>query len=132
MVKRGTRKGQGLTLSFLTYGEMNKLDSVKRVKRILDTVIKNRIVILQGRLGVEEEASLIQSTMILVGWIKNFKGIEIEVITPSAQESFLDKMRSGVAKALVGQRDILTIIGPAAIVKKIKKDPSKIDLMLKR
>ena len=44
----------------------------------------------------------------------------------------MNKMKSGIAKALIGQRDVLTIIGPAAMVQKIKKDPSKIDLMLKK
>ena len=127
----GKRKGN-LVLSFITYSEIEKLDSVKRVKKILDMVLKNSIVILQGRLDPDEETSLIQSTMALVGRIKKFKGVELAVITPTKQEGFLDKMKSGVAKALIGQRDVLTIIGPAAIVKKIKKDPSKIDLMLSR
>ena len=129
MAKKGK---SNLTLSFITYGEIAKLDSVKRVKKILDIVLKNRIVILQGRLKPDEEASLIQSTMALVGRVKNFKGVELEVITPTKQDSFLDKMRSGVAKALIGQRDVLTIVGPASIIKKIKKDPSKIDLMLSK
>jgi len=126
------KKRGNLTLSFLTYSDLEKVESVKRVKKILDIVLKNRIVILQGRLSPEEETSLIQSTMALVGKIRDFKGIEIEAITPSKQDSFMSKMKSGIAKALVGQRDILTIIGPAAIVKRIKKDPSKIDLMLSK
>jgi len=32
---------------------------------------------------------------------------------------------------LVGERDALTIIGPATIVKEIKRDPSKMQLLLK-
>ena len=41
-------------------------------------------------------------------------------------------MKLGMARALVGNRDQLTVVGPASIVKEIKKDPSKIDLMLKK
>ncbi len=121
-----------LTLSFIPYADISKLESVERVKKILDIVLKNRIVILQGRLDPTEEASLIQSTMALVGKIKKFKGVELAVIQPNNKEALFDKFKLGIARALVGQRDVLTIVGPAAIVKEIKKDPSKIDLMLKR
>ena len=121
-----------LTLSFMPYADIAKLDSVHRVKKILDIILKNRIVILQGRLESTEEASLIQSTMALVGRIKNFKGVELAVIQPQSKEAMFDKIKLGIARALVGERDALTIIGPAAIVKEIKRDPSKIDLMLKR
>ena len=63
-------KDNKLTLSFITYSEISKLSSIARVKKILDIVLKNRIVILQGRLDATEEGSLIQSTMALVGKIK--------------------------------------------------------------
>jgi hypothetical protein len=130
--KRASSSKKNLTLSFLTYSEIQKLSSVNRVKKILDIALKNRIVLLQGKLNPDEEASLIQSTMALIGRVKNFKGVEIEVITPGQQSSFFSKMKTGLAHALVGQRDILTIVGPASIVKSIKKDPSKIDLMLNK
>lgn len=123
---------KSLTLNFVPYAEVAKLKSVERVKKILDLVLKRRIVILQGRLEATEEASLIQSTMALVGRVKGFKGVELEVINTNAQQGFLDKLKLGIARALVGQRDALTIIGPAGIVKEIKKDPSKIEMMIKK
>ena len=125
-------KNNKLTLSVLSYPQIGKLDSIARIKKILDIVLTNRIVILQGRLNPTEEASLIQSTMALVGKIKNFKGVELAVVQPNQQESMLDKMKVGLARALIGNRDALTIIGPAALVKEIKKNPEKIDLMLKK
>ncbi|MFH1500575.1 MAG: DUF2073 domain-containing protein [archaeon] len=125
------KKNNRLTLSFIPYSEIEGLDSVGRVRKILDIVLKNRIVILQGKLSATEEASLIQSTMALVGKIKKFRGVELAVITGS-QESFMGRFRHGLAKMLIGDSDAITIIGPASIVKEIKKDPSKIDLMLKR
>ncbi|MBI2629757.1 DUF2073 domain-containing protein [Candidatus Pacearchaeota archaeon] len=126
-------KDRKLTLSFIPYSDIEKLDSMKRVKKILDVVLKDRIVILQGRLEATEEASLIQSTMALVGRIKNFRGVELAVIQGKNEDNdFMSKVRIRMARALVGDRDALTIIGPAAVVKEIKKDPSKIDLMLKR
>jgi len=70
--------------------------------------------------------------MALVGRIKKFKGVELAVIQPNKKEALIDKFKLGIARALIGNRDVLTIIGPASIVKEIKKDPSKIDLMLKK
>ena len=121
-----------LTLSFIPYSDIADLNSVKRVKKILDIVLKNRIVILQGRLDPTEEASLIQSTMVLVGKIKNFRGVELAVIDSGNNQNFFNKLKLGIARALVGDRDSISIVGPASIVKEIKKDPSKIDLMLKK
>ena len=129
MVKNNKNK---VTLSFIPYADIAKLESVDRVKKILDIILKNRIVILQGRLDATEEGSLIQSTMALVGKIKKFKGVELAVINPTNSETFMEKVRLGMARALVGQRDVLTIVGPASMVREIKRDPSKIDLMLKR
>ena len=40
-------------------------------------------------------------------------------------------IKSGIAKFLVGDRDAVTVIGPASIIKDIKKDPSKMELFFK-
>lgn len=121
-----------LTLRFLSYRDIARLESNARVKKLLDIIIDNKIIILQGRLDSVEEASLIQSTMALIGRIKGFKGVELATIQPDKDAGFFESMRLKMARALVGERDALTIIGPATIVKEIKKDPSKIDLMLKK
>lgn len=121
-----------VTLSFIPYSDIEKLSVQARVKKILDIILKGRIIILQGRLKSNEEVGLIQATMALVGRIKNFKGVELAVINPGTERAFMDQIRMGIARALVGERDALTIIGPASVVREIKKDPSKIDLMLKK
>ena len=121
-----------LTLSFIPYSEIDRLDSTKRIKKILDVVLENKIVILQGRLTNEEETSLITSTMTLVGRIKGFKGVELAVISGTNNVGFMSKLKTGIARSLIGERDSLTIIGPASVVKEIKKDPKKIELMLKK
>ena len=43
-----------------------------------------------------------------------------------------DKVRHNIARILVGEQDAITLIGPASVVKYIKRDPKKIELMLKR
>ena len=38
-------------------------------------------------------------------------------------------MRYGLAKKLVGDSSALTVIGPSSVVKEIKRDPKKIELL---
>lgn len=121
-----------LTLSFIPYSDIEKLDSQKRIKKLLDIILMGRIIILQGKLEAEEEGGLIQATMALVGRIKGFRGVELATVNSGVDSDFLTRVKSGIAKALVGERDALTIIGPASIVKDIKRNPGKIELMLKR
>jgi len=125
-------KKNKLTLRFLTYHDIKGLNSERRIKIILDNVLENKIVIMQGKLEPVEEASLIQSTMALIGRVKGFQGVELATIQPEKERDFWEIAKNRIAQALVGQRDALTVIGPASVVKDIRKDPSKIDLLLKR
>jgi hypothetical protein len=121
-----------LTLAFIPYSDISEYESGERIKKLLDIVLEGRIVILQGKLDASEETGLIQATMALVGRVKGFKGVELAVINPNNNNDFFDKIKISIARALIGSRDALTIIGPASIVKEIKKDPRKIELMLKK
>lgn len=126
-------KISGLTLEFMPYSEIRELDSGKRIKKILDIVLTNRIIVLQGRLRPEEETRLIEDTMAMIGHVKNFKGIELAVIgTNNGSTPLFQKFTQSIAKALVGDTASMTIIGPASIVKEIKRNPKKIELMLKK
>ncbi|MCK4859905.1 MAG: DUF2073 domain-containing protein, partial [Candidatus Omnitrophica bacterium] len=61
-----------------------------------------------------------------------FKGIELAVINPENNDSTgLKKARNNFFRFLLGNRQGLTIIGPANIVTEIKKDPNKIELYTK-
>ena len=129
--KKGRGKIKGLSLQVLPFSEVSDLSISERVKRILDLVLGNKIVILHGRLRAEEEARLIEDTMALIGHVKNFKGIELAVIEPDIKNrNILVKMRYGIAKRLVGDNSSLTVIGPASVIKEIKRDPRKIELFL--
>jgi len=126
------KKLKGLTLHFMPYSEIAKLETVERIKKLLKIILDNKVVILQGRLKPEEESRLIEDTMIMIGNIKGFKGVELAVIAQDAgDKTMVDKFKFGLAKALVGQQDCLTIIGPASIVKEMKKDPKKLEVMMR-
>lgn len=132
MSEKKSKKLKGLTLHFMPYSEIAGLDTVERIKKLLKIILDNKVVILQGRLKPDEETRLIEDTMIMIGNIKGFKGVELAVITQDSEErSFFQKMKFGLAKALIGQQDALTIIGPATVVKEMKKDPKKLEVMMK-
>ena len=125
------KKLKGLSLHVIPFSEVQDLSIAQRVKKVLDLVLGNRIVILHGRLRPEEEVRLIEDTMALVDHVKNFKGIELAVIEPDLRDkSFFVKMKHGFAKRLVGDNSALTVIGPATVIKEIKRDPKKLELML--
>lgn len=116
-----------LTLQFIPYHELEGLNSEKRIAKVLKSVKANKIVLLEGRLRPEEEAELIQKTMSEIN--DQFKGIELSAINNTAlQEGFLKKLKVKLVNLLLGNRQGLTIIGPAKIVKEIKQDPDKIQL----
>jgi hypothetical protein len=128
--KRIAGKIKGMSLHIMPFTEIRDLSIPARVKKILNLVLGNRVVILQGRLRAEEEIRLIEDTMAMVDHIKDFKGIELSVIDQDARDaSLMMRMRKGLARTLSGGVDnSLTVIGPAAIVKDIKKDPKKLEV----
>ena len=91
----------------------------------------NSILIIQGRLRPEEELRLTEDTMAMIGHVKNFKGIEIAIISPQQNRSTIEKFRYNLATKLSGaDLEAITIIGPVSVVKEIKQDPRKIELFL--
>jgi hypothetical protein len=132
-VKKKDIEIKGVSIQFLPYSEIRGLDSTERIKKILNIILKNNILILQGRLTSSEEARLIGDTMVMVGHIEGFKGIELSVISETQEQSFFSNFKKNLANILAGgDFGAITIIGPAAIVKEIKKDPKKIELLLKK
>jgi len=132
--KNSSKRNSGnsnLTIHFMPWSEIVHEDIAGRIKKILGIVLQDKIIILQGKLKPEEESRLIEDTMALIGNVRDFQGIEIAAISGDSQRSVFEKVRHNIVKILVGEQDTITIIGPARIVKEIKKDPKKIELMLK-
>ena len=128
-----SKKIKGLTLSFMPYSEIRDIGSSERIRKILNIILSNKIMILQGRLKPEEETRLIEDTMAMIGHVKNFKGIELAVIgTNNRDAPMFRKFTQSLANALAGDTAAMTIIGPASIFKDIKRNPKKIELMLSK
>jgi len=100
------------------------------VNKLLNIVKDDKIVIMEGRLRKQEEADLIEITMQEIS--SSFSGIELSVIDPEMKGlDGVQKFKQGVANILLGDRQGLTIIGPANVVKRIVNNPDKIELFTK-
>jgi hypothetical protein len=132
-MKKKVKKIRGFTMQFMPYSEIKNLDSDQRIKKILGIVLGNNILILQGKLDPEEEARLIGDTMAMIKHIKNFKGIELAVISGNGNEGFFGNFKRNLVNTISGgDLGAITIIGPATIVKEIKRNPKKIELLLNK
>ena len=117
-----------LTLQYVPYSEIELLSSDERIEKLLDIVKSQSIVLMQGRLKPSEETKLIQKTMETID--KDFKGVEICTIFPEDKDlQAFRKVKKEMIKFVMGNREGITIVGPANIIKEIKKDPNKIQLL---
>jgi len=120
-----------VTLQIVSYSAIENLSSLGRIRKLLNIAKENKIVLLQGTLQREEETELIKVTMEEIN--KEFRGIELAVITPTISKEItgFQKFKNNLLNTFLGNRQGMTIIGPANIVKSIKKDPNKIELYTK-
>ena len=116
-----------LTLQYIPHHDFVSLTMDEKLKRILKAVKEGKILLIEGRLDSLEESELIKRTMQVIS--KDFKGIEIASIDYQFKGDFFEKLRKDLAHYLLRKRSGLTIVGPATIVKEIRKDPSKIELL---
>ncbi len=131
--KGGLGKIKGFSIQFLPYSEIRNLGTTERIKKILSIVLGNNILILQGKLRTEEETRLIEDTMAMIEHVKDFRGIELAVIENGKEGGIFGGFKRRMANALSGgDLGAVTIIGPATIVKEIKRNPKKIELLLNK
>lgn len=125
-----------ISFQYLPYREYSGLDTDQKFKKIFSIVKKNKIVLMQGRLKAEEEAKLIEETMTQI--TKRFSGISFCTIQPNQQKNGKPDeaklpmiLKDAFYNLFLKKRDTLTIIGPANIVREIRKNPNRIDLFTK-
>lgn len=120
-----------VTLQFIPVSDLENMSSIGRIRKLLNIAKENKIVLMQGTLKKEEEAELIKVTMEEIN--KDFKGIELAVINQTKNKKLtgFKKFKTTIINKLLGDRQGMTIIGPASVVKSIKKDPNKIELFTK-
>jgi hypothetical protein len=103
---------QGVQLNLISKDMLDKMPSMEKLRMILDNVKEGKIVVLESGLTPEEEAKLIELTMLEIDH-ENFVGIEVETY-PHKEKSFFAK--------LFGKKGgRMTVIGPANRLKTIEK-----------
>ena len=121
-----------LTIQLVPNTELKGLDQEQKIGKILKIVKQHKLTILEGKLSPQEEALLIQKTMEEIS--KDFKGIEICSVDYYSNESrgWVDSLKEKMVELLTSGKAGMTIIGPASVIKQIKRNPKKIELLLNR
>jgi len=112
-----------IKINFVPYESIR--DDFKRVFRALQS---NSIVLIDAKLDAEEEAELIRDTM--ERFSDRFSGIELSSLDSPNQIGGFDKVKSSLAEFITGKKRGFTIIGPANVVRKIKKNPRELHLYM--
>lgn len=116
-----------LTLQFVPYVDIESLSSEARLTKLLGIVKNKSVVLMEGRLKPEEETLLIERTMKEIN--KSFKGIELCTIFPEDKNlDLFRKLKKNFASMILGDREGITIMGPATVIKEIRRDPNRIRL----
>jgi hypothetical protein len=111
-----------LQIEFISSGALKPMDNQQRMNYILKSVKNNKIVVLDGMLSPLDEKNLIQETMKSIDG--QFPGIEISTLGRNDAD-----LRSMIIRLLGGTLGGITVIGPSKLVKEIKKDPNRLNLL---
>lgn len=129
MVKKVNKE---ISLNFVSFESFNKNNTGDSIDNILKMAKKGNIVVIEGRLSPVHESILIEATMEKID--KKFTGIEIASVNKNGDiesQPLINRIQEYLFNKLYGRKRGFTIVGPANLVKKIKKDPDNIILNLK-
>ena len=112
------KKDDGITFNLVSRQKLDELSSEKKLKFILSEVKKGKILVLEHGLTPMEKTNLIENTMKEIEQ-DTFIGVELEGYSQD-NPSFVQRL-FGISK-----RPRITLIGPANLLKTIKKDNNMI------
>jgi len=113
----------------LSYDLMKQMSKRDRIGKILEIVKNKDVVMLEGRLDSEEESELITEALESVSG--KFSGIEVAFLDSHKSNGILEKLRNTLLKVIAKNRIGITVIGPSKIIKEIKMDPNKLEILFK-
>ena len=119
-----------MAMQILSYELIKRLDSSKRINKILEIVKKGDIVLIEGRLSPTEETELISSALANVSG--KFSGIEVAYLDSFKSDNFLESLKDKLLKAIAKDRFGITVVGPSKIIKEVKMDPNKLEILFKK
>ncbi len=112
---------EGVQLNLISKDRLDKMASMEKIRMILEEVKRGKIVVLESGLTPEEEAKLIELTMLEIDHDK-FVGIEVE--------SYPQKSKGFFGKIFGGGGGRLTVIGPANRLKTLQKSDEFIEALV--
>ena len=113
-----------LGIEFVSTKILSEMEESEATDYLLKVIKKGDMVVLDEKLPPSQEKELFRKTMELVD--SKFTGIEISSIGDSG-----DSWKNSIIKLLGGKTTGLTVIGSAKIIKKIKNEKDKINLLAK-
>jgi len=113
-----TKKDNGISFNLVSRQKLDELSSDEKLKFILKEVKKGRILVLEHGLTPTEQTSLIENTMKEIEQ-DTFIGVEMEGYGEDTP-TFLQKLFG------IGKRPRITMIGPADLVRTVRKDNNMI------
>ncbi len=115
-----------LRIKFLPYEKFRQ----NNINSVLKDLHENTIIIIDAKLNSDEEFFLIRETMKKVS--DTFSGIELSSLEFKSKEKMnvlrktLDTVKTGLLEKMIGKKRGMTIIGPADLVRKVKKNPEDV------
>jgi len=117
-----TSKEKGIAFTLISRQKLNDLTSKEKLRFILDEVKTGKILVLEQGLTPVEQTSLIENTMREIDQ-DTFIGIEMEGYSEE-KTSFLQRVFG------ITRKPRMTVIGPAHLLKMVRKDNDKIETMI--
>ena len=115
-----------LRIKFVPYERIRE----EKFKKILKDLEDNTIILVDAKLDAKEEAALIAETMKCVS--DKFSGIELSSIEINSKKDNgrYYKLKNAFIERIIGKKRSMTVLGPARVVQKIKKNPEELLLYL--
>ncbi|MCX6664820.1 MAG: DUF2073 domain-containing protein [Euryarchaeota archaeon] len=117
-----TPKEKGIAFTLISRQKLDDLTSKEKLRFILDEVKTGKILVLEQGLTSVEQASLIENTMREIDQ-DTFIGIEMEGYSEE-KTNFLQRVFG------ITRKPRMTVIGPAHLLKTVRKDNDKIETMI--
>jgi len=115
-------KERGISVNLVSRQKLEELSSSEKLKFILKEVQNGKILVLEHGLTAMEQTNLIEKTMKEIKQ-DTFIGIEMEGYSED-RPSFIQKILGVIKKPR------MTVIGPADLLKTIRKDSNMIQTMI--
>jgi hypothetical protein len=113
-----------LGIEFVSTKILSEMNDVEATDYLLKVIKKGDMIVLDEKLPPSQEKELFKRTMEMID--KDFTGIEISSIGENE-----NNWKNSIIKLLGGKTTGLTVIGSAKIIKNIKNQKDKINLLAK-